>query len=239
MHATSDGAAGQNDRVLPRRPTIAYSRSPLHCAVLRVVCERGKAQRNLHVADHAPALAVKMHGLPGDSRNRISTSPHTRGSAKHARVRLECATPRTTQRPENRASKGASPDRTPPSPSNSTAFRVVSRASCPQPASSIPYHPVTLTCEMHRVPSRFGVRISTTDRAARLSSDRRPERPAHPPTVIGHLPESSIQTASAARSPFKYTVFRVASGVGYPHPSIPAASNGHAPSRRITRQSTG
>lgn len=227
------------DRILPHRPPLAYSRSPPHCAAFRVACERGDAPRNPHVADHAPALAVKMHGLSGDSRNRISTSRHARGSAKHARVRLECATPRTTQRPASRARKGASPERTPPSPLNSTVFRVVSWASCPQPASCVPYHPVTLTCEMHRAPSRFGVRISTTDRATRLSSDHRPGRPAHPPTAIGHLPESPIQTASAACSPFKCTVFRVASGVGYPHLPILAASSGQASSRRITRQSTG
>ena len=122
-----------NDRVLPRRLTIAYSRSPLHCAALRVACERREAQRNLHVADHAPALAVKMHGLSGDSRNRIFTSRHARGSATHARVRLECATPRTMQRSENRARKGASPDRTPP-----------------------------LTVEFHSISRRFAGELSTT-----------------------------------------------------------------------------
>ncbi|RQT02918.1 hypothetical protein DF035_13165 [Burkholderia contaminans] len=54
-----------NDRLLPRRPPIAYSRSPLHGAAFRAACVRGDAQRNLRIADHTVALTVKMHGLPG------------------------------------------------------------------------------------------------------------------------------------------------------------------------------
>ena len=212
-----------NDRVLPRRLTIAYSRSPLHCAALRVACERREAQRNRTLQTTHPHSPLKCTAFR-DSRNRIFTSRHARGSATHARsARMRDASNHAKiGKPRQ---KGASPDRTPPSPLNSTAFRVVSRASCPQPASCIPYHPVTLTCEMHRAPSRFGVRISTTDRAARLSSNHRPERPRI------RQPLSGIGRKAPSRLPRRHLTIQmhsVSSRLGLSTSAHPGCLDRHA-----------
>ncbi|TCW66498.1 hypothetical protein C5O79_25025 [Burkholderia sp. SRS-25] len=122
-----------NDHVLPRRPPIAFSRSPLHGAAFRAACERGDAQRICVLQTTRSRSPLKCTAFRDSFRKRISTSRRTHGSATHARVRLECATLRTTQRPENRARTGASPDRAP-----------------------------TLTVEFHSISRRFEGELSTT-----------------------------------------------------------------------------
>ena len=123
-----------------------------------------------------------------------------------------------------------------PSPSNSTAFRLVPWASCPQPASCTSHHPVPspVKCTGRRVVSARGYPHPIALRDLRRNIGRRG------PSLHRRLSGRHRKAPSGRprRHPHHSNAQRFESPRGRLSTSVRPGSNGRAPSCRVIRQST-
>lgn len=166
----------------------------------------------------------------------MHTSPGTYAAVTRSRqsARMRGA-PNRGKRRETRAGAGAPRDRARHSPSNFTAFRFV----LPRVVHNLRHlsrrirSPSPVKTTARRVVSRRGYPQPVRDRIfIRRSADAWLDESSGKPGGL-------VRAASAARSPFRCTAFRVAGATGCPHPFDDASPHRHARPDDVIRQSTG